>query len=243
MDNTDPFSSRRITKNEIIDKLKEIEPTKEPKILYDDLYSLLREIRFIQGYSIQLSIWEPCIKIQNTPSIESIEWLAEKYNKKLDDSLRKKINAISPREFEQFCVEFFKEIYSGSEGLRTTKGSDDKGIDFIGQYINEDSGEAQQIIGQAKHWKKSAGPKVLREFVGTIDSWSNTTKKSVQGIFVCTGGITPKALNVIKNSRYDIISYDINQIISKLREKNIGIIKQVIKFKDINERFWNEFKE
>lgn len=154
------------------------------------------------------------------------------------------LQKLKAREFEFACATVLRLL--GCQDPRTTRHSDDGGIDFHGRlelkgrldtpspYGGLDERARVWLIGQAKHYPRSnLGPAVIREMVGTVElartggalqDWPGLTLRPFDASIILvftTGGFSVGAKALL--SRSGIVSMDGNQLATFLTDAGTGI--------------------
>lgn len=238
--------SIKLTRNQLTERLTRF--LKRSKIKDDaDLVfeawekSLREQSRLVRGrYYIHYNIYTEVLTIELLPTVNAMKRVAEIYSTSLKPMTIKRIEDLTFEEFEWLMENVFSRV-PWAKDVHITKRTRDGGIDFVGEYMGSKKTSVKTLLGQAKHWKSKVGCDPLRSFVGSLTLESK--KKPVVGVYVCTGGFSLDARNVIKESPYKIFTFDLRGLANLMLRHEIGIHKISIRGKTIDERFWDEIKE
>lgn len=203
--------------------------------------SLREQSRLVRGrYYIHYNIYTEVLTIELLSTVNAMERVVEIYSTTLKPMIIKRIEDLTFEEFEWLMENVFSRV-SWAKDVYITKRTRDGGIDFVGKYMDNKKTPVKTLLGQAKHWKSKVGCESLRSFVGSLTLESK--KNPVVGLYVCTGGFSLDARNVIKKSPYKILAFDLKGLANLMLRHEIGINKISIRGKSIDERFWDEIKE
>lgn len=202
--------------------------------------SLREQSTLVRGrYYIHYNIYTEVLTIELLPTVNAMKRVAEIYSASLKPMTIKRIEDLTFDEFEWLMENVFSRV-PWAKDVHITKRTRDKGIDFVGEYLDKKK-SVKTLLGQAKHWKSKVGCEPLRSFVGSLTLESG--KKPVVGVYVCTGGFSLDARNVIKKSPYRILAFDLRGLANLMLRHEIGIRRISIRGKTIDERFWDEIEE
>lgn len=122
---------------------------------------------------------------------------------KYRETLRKRLLELDGQTFESLVAAFFSIPVFGFDSVRTTKRSNDDGIDLMATRRDEVSG-SMLIIGQCKRRKTTINANEVKLL--TAD---RTRSKAARGIFVTTSRFSPQAENVsIEDGHVQLIDGD-----------------------------------
>ncbi|KAF2077138.1 hypothetical protein CYY_001585 [Polysphondylium violaceum] len=114
-------------------------------------------------------------------------------------------------EYEYLCISIFNSF---GMKLKRSGGSNDKGVDFIGEW--KPSTIKYNIIGQCKKYSKKVGPNVIREFDSTLSRYIENQEKQSKskilksnhqciGIITSHSGFTATNKSLIEDYQHPII--------------------------------------
>ncbi|MDQ1238222.1 MAG: restriction system protein [Thermodesulfobacteriota bacterium] len=120
-----------------------------------------------------------------------------------------------PAQFERLIQRILRE--SGFVQVKVTGQTGDGGID--GQGILRLAGFLSfQVIFQAKRWKGSVGPGLIRDFRGAM------VGRADKGLFITTGTFTKEAMReATRDGAPAIDLVDGDQLVEKLKELSLGV--------------------
>jgi len=190
---------------------------------------------FLEEWNGQYSTEDEKFTFEKVLDSEEISIISTIKSNRLKDHLSKKILAINPKEFEDFVGAFFRKRPS-IESIEVTQYSQDRGVDFTGNYHLPGISDPYKIIGQAKHMKSKVGGPDMRNFLGAI---GQLPPGSI-GFFVSTGGFNPEAIETSRTwSQHKIELYDLNKIIDIMVQDEIGIRPSVQNLMEMDPDFWS----
>ncbi len=153
----------------------------------------------------------------DTPD-EALEDTFQRIRTQLVQELRQQMKQSSPRRFETLVVDLL--LAMGYGGSRRDAGSavgksGDGGIDGI---IKEDRLGLDLVYIQAKRWDGTVGPRVVREFSGSLDM-----HRARKGVLVTTSEFSQSAEESAERSDKQIILIDGDQLAELMIDHNVGV--------------------
>lgn len=162
--------------------------------------------------------------------------LIELRNKILIESVSGLLFKISGQDFQVFVAELFQRV-QWVEQVTDVQLAKDGGIDFAGVFVHKDSGIRMPLFGQVKRWKNAATVAEIRDFIGSI---SLRTAGNATGVFVSISGFTKDAEAVIAKSPYNILLYDLEDVVDLMSDSGIGIKVQQLMLIAPDEVYWRD---
>jgi len=237
------ISNIELTKNEIKEKLKDhvirFMPNEDPDLLFDEWEPSLRGSHIISNHLIFYSVAREIVRIDKIPTIDQMEYFVEIHNNDLEQNLKQLIKELSPNDMERLVEYIFQNI-PWAIGVVRTPESRDGGLDFVGTFIEQNSGLRMKLYGEVKHQTKPIGAKNARDFVGMLST--RGSNRSCFGIYVSTSGFTNDAMVTFKKSGFQIITYDMDKLVTLMIDEKLGIKEFKIEGLVIDEQLWNELK-
>ena len=123
-------------------------------------------------------------------------------NKEVEES--KKIDALSPAGFEEYCQEYVKKLGYSVKNCQNYDG----GIDIRAIKVLENH-ETEYLLVQCKHWNKAIPPGEIRDFKTAVDEESSEYKKIK--MFITSSEFSPGARELAE--KFDIKLVDINALL------------------------------
>ena len=190
---------------------------------------------FLGEWNGQYSTEDEKFTFEKVLDTEEISIILAIKSDRLKEQLSKKILALTPKEFEDFVGAFFGKRPS-IKNIEVTQYSQDRGVDFTGNYHPPGISDPYKIIGQAKHMKSKVGGPDMRNFLGAI---GQLPPGSI-GFFVSTGGFNPEAIETSRTwSQHKIELYDLNKIIDIMVEDEIGFRPSLQNLMEMDPDFWS----
>jgi len=114
----------------------------------------------------------------------------------------KKIDQLSPPQFEEYCKEYIKKLgYSVKASQNYDGGIDIRAIKIL------DNHETEYLIIQCKHWNKPVSPGAMRDFKTACDMEESEYKKTY--MFMASGKFSPGAREIAERFNIKLIDGDI----------------------------------
>ena len=130
-----------------------------------------------------------------------------------------KIKKLNSKQFEKMMVKIIVGMGYGKDiedAGKTIGGRGDGGIDGV---IKEDEFGFKKIYLQAKKWKSSVGPAVIREFIGSMH-----VEKCTNGIIITTSSFTKSARDTAINVLdMNIELIDGVKLVEYMHSKDLGV--------------------
>jgi restriction endonuclease Mrr len=231
--------TKKELKKKVIDYINRFMPNEDPDLLFDEWEPSLRGSHVISDHLLFYSVVRETLRIDKIPTVEQMEYFAEVYGNSLKQNLKQLIRDLTPNDMERL-VEYIFQNVSWVTGVVRTPESRDGGLDFVGTFIERNSGLRMKLYGEVKHRVKPIGSRLARDFVGMLSTMGNN--RSCCGIYVSTCGFTNDAMKTFKKSGFQIITYDIDKLVTLMIEEKIGIKDFKIEGLVIDEQLWNELK-
>lgn len=142
----------------------------------------------------------------------------------IKETLVNQLRELSPKGFEKFCLIFLSEILSYNGGNVTVNHlgkSGDGGFDGLITNHNILDGDATYYI-QCKRYKKTNIQRAeIQSFIGAM---SDKTISANRGVFMTTSKFAKGAHEFSGNSTKQIRLFDIDEIVSLMINKGIGLL-------------------
>lgn len=140
----------------------------------------------------------------------------ERNNEKVGIELLKEIKELSPVNFEKVIAKLLAHM--GFENIEMTKRSGDGGIDVYGKMIMDGIVEINAKV-QAKRWKGTVPPKIIRELRGVLN-------QGEYGFVVTTSSFSKKAIEEATDRyKLPVILINNERLIELMFQYDLGIIR------------------
>jgi len=145
------------------------------------------------------------------------------------DQLVEALKAMSPAGFERLCQRILRE--SGFIKVEVTGQSGDGGIDGIG--VLRVNLVSFHVLFQAKRWKGSVGPGVVRDFRGAM------VGRADKGLIITTGSFTADARKeATRDGAPAIDLLDGESLCALLKDLKLGVSVRHVEQVEIDEAFF-----
>ncbi|MCM4155182.1 restriction endonuclease [Gramella sp. AN32] len=157
-------------------------------------------------------------KENNEPELENTTNEIEEFS--WQDKLIQTIRKISPDQFERLCQRLLREL--GFVNVEVTGRTNDGGIDGKGIY-KIGSVLSFHVVFQAKRYKGSVSPSVIRDFRGAMSG------RADKGLILTTGSFTREAKKeATRDGAIPIDLIDGNDFAEKLKELGLGVSIEMV---------------
>lgn len=132
--------------------------------------------------------------------------------------LLERINAGSPRFFEQLVLDLLVAMgYGGSraDAAQAVGGSGDGGVDG---YIKEDKLGLDSIYLQAKRWQGSVGRPIVQAFAGSLEG-----HRARKGVLITSSKFSQDARDYVQRIEKRIVLIDGQQLTDLMIEHGVGV--------------------
>jgi len=212
----------------------------DPVLLLDEWEASLRKTWLISGHLVYYSMARETLQVERMPSVEQMKYFAEMYSNNIEQALKRRIIDLTPRALENLAEFVFQRVIWTSGVVRTPL-TRDGGFDFVGTFVDLESGLKLKLLGEVKHRTKAISPSDARDFLGTI--FDVARGSACCGIYISTGGFSTEALKIFKRSSVRIMTYDIDDLVKLMIRERVGVRKFKIEGLVINEQLWTELQQ
>lgn len=113
----------------------------------------------------------------------------------------KKIDQLSPAQFEEYCQEYIKKLgYSIKTNQNYDGGIDIRAVKILNNY------DTEYLLVQCKHWNKPIPPGEMRDFKTACDMEKSEYKKTY--MFIVSSKFSPGAKEIAKKFNVNLIDGD-----------------------------------
>jgi hypothetical protein len=229
----------RVSRKDAVLILEKLVPEEEAVLLFERWERELRGPKIVGDWAVSYSVYSDSLVIEYLPEWGQIERTIDIRSRRLRSELQQALSALSPNDFSYFLANLFSRVDWASD-VSITKLSRDGGIDFQGYYVYPDQVKVP-LFGQAKHWKEKVGSDPIRTFVGSV--MSRARGKATVGVYVCSGGFTPDAVEEIQRAPFRLIRYDNAELIRLMIESRVGVEDFRPQCLRIDGSFWHEISQ
>jgi hypothetical protein len=193
-----------------------------------------------EGWAIHYNVYTNRYYFYRLFPTEILSRIAELQERSIYTALENNLRNMTSRQFEFFIKTLLTNIPKFSN-VRVTKQSRDGGIDFSAK-MNQQGNTEILVFGQAKHWKSPVGSPEVRNLIGVLAS-NAKSKGSVRGMMIGLSGFTEPAKEAAWNSPYPIDFLSLLNLLSLMKEYNIGIQHFSIDYLIPDSKLWEELYE
>lgn len=148
------------------------------------------------------------------------------------------VTGLNGFSFQRFVVEVFRNL-PWVIVVQSSRLTNDGGVDFHAIFRQDDL-EGIRVAGQVKRTTSPIEPAPVREFIGAF--LTAPGQHVHYGVFVSLGGYSDGAIEVAKKSPIGLTLYSWPDILRWLMTYGIGITKDTVEVRSINEKFWDEVR-